>query len=185
MNEERALALMRRYDGEGLEWLIRRYTPYVSAIVWNILGRRMTAQDGEEVVADVFVTLWYYSDRLEPGRVKPYLAAIARSRAIDRLRRDGGELTLEYDEADGPVEGPESLLEAREEKLALRRALEAMEPRDREIFIRHYYYCQPAQEIGRDMGMTAGAVRQRLKRGRDRLRNYMEQEGRDYAAQDI
>ncbi|MCD8322928.1 MAG: sigma-70 family RNA polymerase sigma factor [Oscillospiraceae bacterium] len=181
LTEETALALMRRCDGRGLEWFIRQYTPYVSAIVWNILGRDMTAQDAEEVVADVFVTLWQYCQQPEPGKVRPYLASIARSRAINKLRSSGRELELEYDKIELPTAGPEQLLLEREQRLALRRALEDMAPIDREIFIRHYYYCQSSREIAGDMDMTAAAVRQRLKRGRDGLRLYFEKGARDYA----
>ena len=50
MTEEIILRKMRSRDPEGLEQLMERYIPYVSAIVWNILRVAMTAQDAEEVV---------------------------------------------------------------------------------------------------------------------------------------
>lgn len=173
MTEKDALALMRQNDAAGLSWFIHQYTPYVSAIVWNIVHPPLTAQDAEEIVADVFLTLWQYSEYPQPGKVKAYLGSITRSRAIDRLRSHKVELTLEYDTLELPAEGPESYILSREAQEGLRQALEEMTPVYQEIFIRHYYYCQTASAIAKDMGLRADLVRQRLKRGRDFLRHHL------------
>lgn len=46
MDKTTALARLRRGDERALEWFVARYTPYVGAIVWNIVGGRLTVQDG-------------------------------------------------------------------------------------------------------------------------------------------
>ena len=173
MTEKDALALMRQKDAAGLSWFIHQYTPYVSAIVWNIVHPPLTAQDAEEIVADVFLTLWQYSEYPQPEKVKAYLGSIARSRAIDRLRRHKVELTLEDNALELPTEDPEEYILSRETQSRLRQALEDMDPDHREIFIRHYYYCQTSAAIAKDMGLRPDLVRQRLKRGRDFLRQYL------------
>ena len=170
MTEQEALALMRQNDAAGLSWFIHQYTPYVSAIVWNIVHPPLTAQDAEEIVADVFLTLWQYSKYPQPEKVKAYLGSIARSRSIDRLRRHKVELPLEYNALELPTEDPEEFILSRETQSRLRRALENMDSNYREIFIRHYYYCQTTSSIAKDMGLRPDLVRQRLKRGRDFLR---------------
>ena len=81
MTERHALALLREDRPGGLEWFIDRYTAYVSAIAWNILGQTMTAQDVEEVTSDAFVTLWRNRDKARPGQIKGYLGQIARAQA--------------------------------------------------------------------------------------------------------
>lgn len=43
MTENDALALLRQKDSAGLSWFIHQYTPYVSAIVWNIVHPPLTA----------------------------------------------------------------------------------------------------------------------------------------------
>lgn len=173
MTENDALALLRQKDSAGLSWFIHQYTPYVSAIVWNIVHPPLTAQDAEEIVADVFLTLWQYSEYPRPGKVKAYLGSITRSRAIDRLRRHKTELTLEYDVLELPAAGPEAVILSRETQTALHRAMEELAPEDREIFLRHYYYCQTSVSIAADMGLRPELVRQRLKRGRDFLRQHL------------
>lgn len=179
MTEEEALALIAQNDSEGLAWFIQRYTPYVSAIVWNILGPYMTAQDAEEVVADVFVSLWQYGRNPSAAKIKAYLGRIARSRAIDRLRQHKFELNLEYDELEFSADSAETVILEREQKRLVRQALEDMPPIYREIFIRHYCYCQSAAGIAADMGLKPATVRQRLKRGRLFLRQYFTEGGID------
>lgn len=180
MDEKKALARLRQGDERALEWFVRRYAPYVGSIVWSIVGGRLSVQDGEEITADVFLTLWRTRERPRSDAVRGYLGAIARSQAIDRLRRTGKMPELAYDELDMPVqEGPEGTVLAREDKELLLKAVDELGTPDREIFLRRYYYGQPAPEIGQKLGMTPEAVRQRLKRGRERLRLILEKGASD------
>ena len=180
MNEKRALALLREDRPGGLDWFIDKYTAYVSAIARNILGRAMTAEDVEEVTADVFVTLWKNRTKPRPGQAKGYLGALARSRAINKLRQAGADLELEDDAIALPGTDPETLTCARERDEAVRRAVRSMTEPDREIFVRYYYYCQTTAEIGEKLHMPAATVRQRLKRGRDRLRDVLSEGDESY-----
>jgi RNA polymerase sigma-70 factor (ECF subfamily) len=177
MTERAALARMAQGDESGLAWLIQKYTGYVSAIVWNILCSSLSRQDAEEVVADVFMTLWQYAKAPQPERVKGYLGRIARSRAIDRLRREKFDLSLEYDSLELSAASTEEQVLAQERKTLLHQALADMPPVYREIMIRHYYYCQSPTDIAADMGMKPDTVRQRLHRGRLFLREALQEGG--------
>ena len=176
INEHTALALMREGDETGLQWMIRRYTPYVGSIVWGIVGGRLTAQDAEEITADAFMALWRYRNRLLDKNVKSYLGAIARSQSIDRLRKAGWEQPLEYNDLAFSADTPEREILLRESKQLLRHFLETMKPTDREIFLRYYYLCENTPAIARRLGMTPDAVRQRLTRGREYLRQLFKEE---------
>lgn len=175
MTEEKALKLIRMGDGTGLRWCIRRYTPYVSTVVWNIIRIGMTAQDAEEITADVFWALWRSGKKPEAGKLRAWLGVVARNKAINALKAKGFELPLE--ERMLETEGPEKHLEKEERRRLVRRAVEDMGAPDREIFIRHYFYGQSAAEIAGEMGLKADAVRQRLKRGREKLRQVLEKGG--------
>ncbi len=185
MTEEQALALLRERDPAGLDWFIRRYGAYVSAVVWNIIGRCMTAQDAEEVASDVFLALWQNGDRPRPGKVKGYLGSVARNRAINRLRDRGVELGTEEDILSLPADGPERAVQRRELARLVKEAVESLPPPDREIFIRYYYYCQSAADIAGALDLSAAAVRKRLERGRDRLRRYLEERGHFHDLSDV
>ena len=58
MREAVMVEKMQEGDASGLEALMDRYIPYVSTVVWNILRGAMPAEDGEEVVSDVFLAAW-------------------------------------------------------------------------------------------------------------------------------
>ncbi len=170
MTDEQALRRCRARDPEGLSQIIGRYTGYVSAVIWNIGKQRLSREDAEELCADVFVSLWQTPERAEPEKLRAWLGAVARNKARNALRQRGVDLSLEEDILELPEDGPEARLEAAEQKKLLRDSVEAMPQPDREIFLRFYYYSQSTPVIAREMRLSPSAVRQRLARGRERLR---------------
>ncbi len=95
MKEDILLYRLKKKDPRALEWVMEKYTPYLSRVVWNILGQTMSASDAEEVVADVFVTLWQHPENIQQGKLKAWLAAVGRNTAMHKLRTLGKELPLE------------------------------------------------------------------------------------------
>ena len=165
MNEKRILKALRRGDSAALEQIIDQYTPYVFAIISNILSHALPREDLEEVVSDVFCSLWYSRAQVEPGKLKAYLAAIARNAAKSRLRR------LKLTE---PLE--EGVL-ALELKAACREAVDSLGHPDSEIFLRRYFLYQKTGDIAQALGMNAATVRSRLSRGREKLKEHLEERG--------
>lgn len=177
MREDKAISLLQNKDPDGLSALMDRYIPYVSAIVWNILRSAMTVQDVEEVVSDVFMAAWNQPQDLRPGKVKAWLGSVARHKARNALRAAGQDLPLEEDVLELEDSSAFEALERREQTELIRQALESLPPKDREIFLRHYYYAQPIKDISREMKMPEGTVKTRLRRGRMKLKEFLS--GRD------
>lgn len=163
------LRAMQRGDEAALGEIIERYTGFVGTIVWGICRGRMDRDDAKELVSDSFYSLWTHADRVQPGALKGYLARIARSKAINALRRAGQELPLEEDTVTLSVPGPEDETVRREEQAALRRALAAMGEPEHSIFIRHYYLMQSAAQIADETGINRNTVMTKLRRGRQKL----------------
>lgn len=159
MREEAILCKMRAGDPAGLEALMDRYLPYVSAVVWNILRGSMSPEDGEETASDVFLAAWEQAGELQPGRVKAWLGAVARHKAKNKLRQAGQTLPLEDDVLDIPGPGdPAGELERAEEQAMVRRAVFSLPEPDQEIFLRYYYYAQSVKEIAAALTASAFAV---------------------------
>lgn len=178
MRDEVILQKIRSGDPAGLEALMERYLPYVSAVVWNILRNAMPPEDGEEVVSDVFLAAWRQPEALRPGLVKGWLAAVARNKAKNRLRQMGQDLSLEENALDIPgPDDPPSDFERAEERRLVRQAVDALPSQDREIFLRHYYYAQTVQEIVDLMGLNGATVKTKLRRGRMKLKQILTREG--------
>ena len=68
---------------------------------------------------------------------------------------------------------------AEQEELArqIRSALNRMRPKDREIFLRYYYYLQTTGEIAMHMDIPVNTVCSRLMRGRKILKKSLSKEG--------
>ena len=166
---------LRRSDVSALEEVMDAYSAYAAKIIAACLGQALPKEDMEEALADVFVKLWDSRRRLR-GEVKPYLAAIARNAARDRLRSLRPELPAQEGLPD-EAPPPEELAELRERDETVRRAVEAMSPPDRELFIRFYYLEQTVGEISAVTGQNPSTVKSRLRRGREKLRGYLLERG--------
>jgi len=171
MGEDWIVRKIRSRDPAGLERMMNRYIPYVSAIVWNILRGSMTQQDAEEVVSDVFLAAWEQPDDLQSGSLKQWLGAVARNKAKNKLRQCGYTLSLEEDILELPdMTEPTNLLEREEEAELVRKAVDSLRQPDREIFLRHYYFAQTVREISMEMHLNESTIKTKLRRGRARLR---------------
>ena len=171
MTEQIMLKKIRDRDPAGLEALMDRYTPYVSAIVWNILRFSMQPEDAEEVVSDVFLAAWNQAEDLQLGKIKAWLAGVARNTARKKLRNIDQELPLEEDILELPEQaGLESVLEKTEEQFLVNWAVNDLPEQDREVFLRHYYYAQTVQEISKEMTLNESTIKTKLRRGRTKLK---------------
>ncbi len=174
MRDEILLRMLRSRDPKGLEQLMDRYTNYLSVIVWNMLHNCLSPEDAEEVVSDVFLAAWNQAHEIHPGALKAWLAAVARNKARDRLRKLHMELPLEEDVLELPdMNTPVTALERKEEQALVRRAVDQLGEPDREIFLRHYYYIQSVQEISQTLHMNESTVKTKLRRGRIRLKTIL------------
>ena len=165
--------------------LIDRYTAYVCTVVHNIVSGKLGAEDEKEILSDCFCLLWQNAEKVQPGKLKAYLAAIARSRALNALRRLRPEDPLEEAVLTLRVPGPETEALRRDAELALRRCLDAMGEPDRSIFFRHYYFCQSAAEIAAALGSNPNTIHTKLRRGREKLRQELEKGGYTLETEDF
>lgn len=176
MDEQKLARRLRRGDRLALDQAMEFYTPYLSAVVWRALGPAAVQEDVEEIVSDAFLSLWRSRDKLESERgVKSWLAAVARNKAIDRLRTSPpAPLPLsEAEQRGGPR--PDEELERRLFADALRREVEALESPDRELILRFYYEGEKLKDAARDLGLSVPAAKTRLHRARQKLKNRLQE----------
>ena len=177
MTDEQLLREMRKGNQEALQQMIQRYHRYLTTIIGNILGSGGSREDIEELVQDTFYAVWNRAGEIR-GPLKPYLCTAARNRAKSHLRNNrpqfsGGDL----------VEVPDELSNLEESAIRadlaqrVRAAIDRMRPRDREIFLRTYYYLQNSQEVAQEMGLSPNTVRSCLLRGRKVLQRTLGKEG--------
>lgn len=173
LTEEQALRQMKQGSQDALAWFIQRYGAYVSTIIHNFIGQRMSNADVEEVASDVFLALWNNAGKILPNAARSWLATVARNTARSRLRRASDTLPLDEEAVIVDDRTPEATLERREQAVRVRMALLSLNPVDREVFLRFYYYYQKTADIAADMGLNESTVRTKLNRGRAKLRDFL------------
>ena len=153
------------------------YSGYVAAVAGRIVGHQAAQEDLEELLSDVFLSLWRHRMDLDPDRpLKAWLGAAARNRAVDYLRR-WRETHPVPEELPDPSPSPEEQAERQDTEVRLRAMVEAMEEPDRTLFLRYYYEEEPLEQVCRALHMRPSTARSRLCRGRKRLKEQLTQEG--------
>ena len=176
---------------DALAALYDRHAPAIHATVFRLAGDRQVAED---VVQEVFLTLWNRAERFDPrlGSLSAWLGTIARHRAVDRLRAAGRRPRLvtlgggPNDESaaealeraaegaparDGFDAGdPLAVLEASEARAAINAALATMPPPEREVILLAYRDDLTQSEIAERLGWPLGTVKTRTRRALSRLR---------------
>ena len=178
MDEARLARRLRRGDRLALNRAMEVYTPYLSAVVRRAMGPGAVQEDVEEVVSDAFLSLWRNRDRLEPEQgVKSWLAAVARNKAIDRLRTaPPSPLPLTEAETHGGPR-PDEELERQNFADALRREVEALESPDKELILRFYFEEEKLKDIAKGLGLSIPAAKTRLCRARQKLKERLTKGG--------
>ena len=180
-NEQRArLVRALQRAGEGHEDSLREVYELTSAKLFGICLRILgDAQEAEDALQDVFVSVWRRAASFEADRASPitWLATLARNRAIDRLRsgRRGGMSELAEAAAQVPDPGPSALamLEAAEGRARLNGCIGELEARSadaiRDAFFGGFTYAQLAEGAGAPLGTMKSIVRRALMKLKDCL----------------
>ena len=159
-------------DRDAFGLLVDRYQDGLLAYV---LYMGFGMQEAHDVVQDGFIRAFRHLRTCgDPERFEGWLFKIVanlcrtagkrtRKRTTEPLHALGGVL-----EASEP--GPDERLEASLTRMHLRRALDAMPDDQREALVLMYLQGYSVREIAALTGASVSAVKMRLKRGRDALR---------------
>ncbi len=180
-SDESLVVRLTERDVEAFERLYERHSAQVYAICLRILRRHEIAQ---EVLQDAFWQLWDRPERFDPnrGRLRTFLFQIARSRCIDRLRRDrlrtfaSPNPSPVFEIADIQTTGPTPLQSAMsaERRVRVLDALEGLPPECREILVLVYFEGLTRAEIAEHLHVPIGTVKTRARRGLRILRTQLE-----------
>ena len=147
--------------------LMRAYHAFVYAIVIGIVDN---SHDAEEVVQDAFLNAYQGLRQLEDtAKFKSWLAEITRNCARQWLRKQRGE-TVSIDEVSEQMlqteDSPDERLARLEQRELIRRTMETLPQKDRDIA--HAFYLEGASydELTSTHGLSYNAIAFRLSRAK-------------------
>ena len=183
ITDEEIIALYWKRDSNAIEATSRAYGTYCYAIANGILK---SPEDAEECVNDTWMRAWNTIPPQRPQRLRVFLAKITRNLAFDKSKsrctqkRGGGEICLALEELGECVDAgadPESEVMAEELRGSINGFLRGLPGRDRDIFLRRYFFVESTDDIATRYGMTRSAVLMALSRTRKKLKLYLKKEG--------
>lgn len=174
IDEKKLLKKLAERDVGAIEKVIKIYTPYLTTVLYNVAGTRLSREDLEEIISDVFITVWKNAEyiNLEKGTIRSYMGAIARNLALRRMKGTILYTPIEDLSIADTSDEIESYLSAD----MLWDAVMALGEPDAEIFVRHYKYDERLKTIAGNMGMNISTVKTRLSRGKKRLKELLKEE---------
>jgi RNA polymerase sigma-70 factor, ECF subfamily len=160
-------------DQLALHGLYERAHRIVFTLIMRITANRETA---EELTIDVFHDVWRRAARYDAaeGTVLGWIMNQARSRAIDRLRSEnrkkrslGGNVEPLAEATADPCD----VCELREQGEALRKALAALTPGEREAIETTFFGGLTHAEAAARLNQPLGTIKTRIRSGLNKLRH--------------
>jgi RNA polymerase sigma-70 factor (ECF subfamily) len=169
---EEVIARIARGERGALRIAYDAFAGRAMAIAVRILR---STEEAEEVVQETFVEIWRRAGDYRPERGTPaaWIGAMARSRAIDRLReRARTESTLRTLASEPPREQdplPSESAAGQQERTRVRAALAALPAEQRRTVELAYFAGLTQREIARATGEALGTVKTRIRLGMEKL----------------
>jgi RNA polymerase sigma-70 factor, ECF subfamily len=169
------LARVGEGDREAFELLYRRYVRPLFGLALRRLGDRGHAEDA---VQEAFAAIWRSASTYRPerGAAGGWLYTVARNAIVDRLRRNGFATDAELPELVANEPGPPDRAEDSYVSWRVHRALEELQPREREVIELAYWSGMSQSEVADYLGLPLGTVKTRTRSGLARLASLLEGE---------
>jgi RNA polymerase sigma factor (sigma-70 family) len=172
-----ALARVSGNDRAALRLLYRDTSAKLFGVCLRILRDEGEAED---VLQDVYITVWRRAATFDPDRASPitWLVAIARNRSIDRLRAGAKARRMQpIDDAFGVSDAAPSALaqvESGQEHRRLMKCLGELEPRHAAAIRAAFLDGATYEELSQREDVPLGTMKSWIRRSLIRLRDCLE-----------
>jgi len=173
-----ALSRIPAGDRAAMQTVYRLTSAKLFGVCLRILGERGEAED---VLQEVYVTVWRKAADFDVGRASPmtWLIAIARNRSIDRLRasrqiRNMNPIDAAVDIADATV-GADDAMESMQEHARLHGCLDGLAPHERAALRGAFFDGSTYEDLATRMKVPLGTMKSWIRRAMIKLKACLEQ----------
>jgi len=153
----------RRGDPKALSALVVRHSPWMSAMLRGML----TDAEVEDALQDAWLKVIKSAHGFRGEGLKSYLGSVARSVAIDRLRKGGRTASLDAEAPDGEPSAteipddappPNERFESAATKEDVYRAVRNLPEGPRQVLLLRIEAEMPFKEIAEELGVPLGTA---------------------------
>lgn len=182
MDDRKIIGLFQERSEQAIRELAKKYGAVCTRIAKNILNNEL---DAEECVNDAWLGAWNSIPPQEPNPLQTYISRIVRNLAIKKYHANTAVKRNSYydvalDELESCLSSKETVelaYSAKELAGLIDDFLDGLDREDRIMFVRRYWYSDSVSDIAGMTGLSRNNVSVRLYRTRDKLRNYLKEEG--------
>lgn len=161
-------------DRSAFVTLVERHQGMVTGVALSILKDVSASEDAAQ---ETFLTAWQKIDTLrDTSKLRPWLATISRNNALRHLRMKKNKPTIEVpdDSLSDETATPDQVATQKDDLSLVLNTLDTLPEKYRTPLILFYREDQSVASVAEALGLSTAAVKQRLKRGRDELRDQVE-----------
>ena len=179
MKDDKLLRRAQKGDEAAFEELIKLHQKSVYAVCWRICRNEEDAMDAAQ---ETFLAAWRGLEKFRgEAAFSTWLTRLAANASLDLLRkkkRSAQELSAESAEEDGVQlisrePQPQEQIERQERIEEVQKALLMLSDEHREVLILREMRELSYEEIAAALNISAGTVRSRISRGREKLREIL------------
>lgn len=167
-SESELVERLKRRDSEAMADLYDRFKRLIYSIIYQAVGEQGVAED---LTQETFWRIWNRILTFDPekGKLEPWVATIARNRAVDHLRsvRNAQQFSFETIETNAFFFSTQSHASQIERENTILKALKSLNPAQREVIeLTHYQgltQTEIAETLQRPLGTVKGTLRSALK----------------------
>jgi RNA polymerase sigma-70 factor (ECF subfamily) len=172
-DDESLTARVAAGDVAAFTQLYERYAQRIHAWCVHTLG----AGRAEDAVQEIFLRMWQGAAQFDParGRFMTWFFAIARHHLVHEMRKAGvrrrADVAAEIAELFAtPTADPGEVASARDEAVALARALLRLPEEQRQVLTMAYFGGLSQSQIAAHLAVPLGTVKKRVRLGMGKLR---------------
>ena len=173
-----ALGRIPAGDQAALQTVYRLTSAKLFGVCLRILGERAEAED---VLQEVYVTVWRRAADFDAGRASPmtWLISIARNRSIDRLR--ASRQTRNMDPIDAAAEiadasgGADMTIESAQDNARLHGCLDGLASHERAALRGAFFDGNTYEDLASRMKVPLGTMKSWIRRAMIKLKACLEQ----------
>jgi RNA polymerase sigma-70 factor (family 1) len=164
-------------EGGGIRHFDQLYHQYHQAVFANILKMVKSTETSEDILQEVFLSLWLNHKGIETDRVANWLFVVSYNKSLSYLKaasRKYAAPSLKIEDIRDITEEMginEDEFEWRQ--MMIRKAVDELPERKRQIFLRYRVNGASLEEIATEMNISVHTVKDHLKIATRMIRSYM------------